>query len=335
MRSRFKPTPEQRAALRAQMARLQQPAASLELLRSVLPWSYFQPATVVCTPQSVHPDRFVLRAQLHSANGEERSYALKVYSDDFVARLWMYAKTLANRCEPKRNGLCLPIAYLAHERMLVFPWVAGRYLSEIVDERKQELLRMAAQLAADLHRLDVVPEPLTTPAMFVEETLARCERLENRWPQTRSLVQPLTDALQEALTCLRPASPCPVHGDLAAGQFLWTGDRLVLLDLDMFGYADPAYDVGHFLAQLERRCLWDSTVRSHASHWQACFRDAYFAAMPEVFPQNVTFYHGLTLARKIYTLCRTQREEWPSLVPKLAARARAALEEVAAAELAE
>jgi aminoglycoside phosphotransferase (APT) family kinase protein len=184
-------------------------------------------------------------------------------------------------------------------------------------------------LAADLHRLDVVSEPPTTADMFVEDTLARCERLQNRWPQTRDLVEPLTDALQEALTCVKAANPGPVHGDLAAGQFVWTGERLVLLDLDMFGYADPAYDAGHFLAQLERRCLWDSTVRANASHWMACFRDAYFAAMPEVSPHNVAFYHGLTLVRKIYTICRTQREQAPQLIPQLAAHARAALEEVA------
>ena len=56
---------------------------------------------------------------------------------------------------------------------------------------------------------------------------------------------------------------------IQALEMLRTGEvpknrRLVLLDLDMFGYSDPAYDAGHFLAQLERRCLLDLTVRAHA-----------------------------------------------------------------------
>src|SRR6266446_1913038 len=50
MRFRFKPTPEQRSALRAQLARLQQPAEVLAVLRSILP-ADFKSSAIVCTPQ--------------------------------------------------------------------------------------------------------------------------------------------------------------------------------------------------------------------------------------------------------------------------------------------
>src|SRR5207247_11052040 len=112
-------------------------------------------------------------------------------------------------------------------------------------------------------------------------------------PQTTELIDPLVSLLEAAVEQLDPAAPAPVHGDLAARQFLWTGDRLVLLDLDMFGYADPAYDAGHFLAQLERRCLIDRTVSPFAPEWLGSFQDAYFMACPEVSPRNVLFYRGL------------------------------------------
>jgi hypothetical protein len=152
--------------------------------------------------------------------------------------------------------------------------------------------------------------------------------LLNNWPQTARLIKPLMTVLEKASTFLDDDDPAPVHGDMAAGQFLWTGDRLVLLDLDMFGYTDPAYDAGHFLAQLERRCLLDLTVREHAREWLNSFRDAYLAAMPQVSPRNVWFYRGLTLIRKIYTLCRRQPVEGPILASRLAVRAQAALEAV-------
>src|SRR6266567_3622896 len=325
MRFRFKPNSEQRAGLRAQLARLQQPAAVLEVLRSVLPTD-FKPANVICTRECIHKDRFVLRAQVRSESGEECAYALKAYSDDFGERVWEHAQALAESMS-RNNGLCLPTTYLAHERLLIFPWVHGLFLSEIVDGRKPELLGQAARLAAGLHRLDLVPEELTTAQMLVDETRAWCERLRIRWPQAALSIEPLMEAVQEALPCLEPIQPAPVHGDMAAGQFLWTGDRLVLLDLDMFGYTDPAYDAGHFLAQLERRCLVDPTVREHAREWLACFRDAYLSAMPQVSPRNVSFYQGLTLVRKIYTIYRKQTADRARLAPQLAARARAALED--------
>ena len=368
MRFRFKPTFDQRAALRAQLARLLQPAAALEALRPVLPPD-FKPVNVICACEGIHKDRFVLRAQVRSDTGAERAYALKAYSDDFGGCVWEHAQRLAaclsgsrprNRAspvygyededegkmaervaqprpegnQPNRNGLCLPIAFLPQERLLIFPWVYGPFLSEIVDGRKPELLRQAARLAAGLHRLDLVPEKLTTAQMLVDETRAWCGRLRIRWPQAAPIVAPLMHALQEALPLLEPAEPAPVHGDMAAGQFLWTGERLVLLDLDMFGYTDPAYDAGHFLAQLERRCLVDPAVRANAREWLAAFSDAYLAAMPQVSPRNVWFYRGLTLLRKCYTICRREPVQWPRLVPQFAEHARAALEQVVAPELA-
>ena len=331
MRFRFKPTSEQRTALRAQLVRLEQPAAALEVLASVLP-ADFKPADVTCTVQSIHPDRFVTRIRLRSITGEERAYALKVYSDDFVERVWTHSQALARHHQPKKSGLCLASRYIPGERLLVFPWVEGQFLSEIIDERKPELLRQAAGLAADLHRLPIVPEELTTAQMLFEETRARSDRLRLRWPQTGPIIEPLMAALQETLPLLDPAEPAPVHGDMAARQFLRTGNRLVLLDLDMFGYADPAYDAGHFLAQLERRCLVDPSVQARAPQWLESFREAYFAAMPKVSPRNVSFYRGLTLIRKSYTICRRQPADWPRLVPQLADHARAALQEVASAE---
>jgi hypothetical protein len=327
MRSRFKPTSEQRSALRRQLVRLNQPAAALEILHAVVPGD-FKPTAATCALQSVHPDRFVTRVQLRSDTGEERSYALKAYADDFGRNVWDFAQTLAGHCRANLHGFCFPMAWLADERLLVFPWVDGLFLSDVVDGRKPELLRLAARLAAGLHRLPIVPERPTTAQMFVEEARARCDRLLIRWPQTAPIIEPLMTTLQEALRFLDPADLSPIHGDMAAGQFLWTGDRLVLLDLDMFGYTDPAYDAGHFLAQLERRCVVDSAVQSHRSEWLGSFRDAYFAAMPRVSPRNVSFYRGLTLLRKIYTICRREPAQWPQIVPQLAERAHAALQEV-------
>ncbi|HEY2951073.1 MAG TPA: aminoglycoside phosphotransferase family protein [Verrucomicrobiae bacterium] len=315
--------------MRAQLTRLQQPAAVAKILGAVLP-SDFQPAEAVCTMQKAHADRFTLRAQLRSESGEEHVFAVKVYSDDFGRQVWEHSQALAKHSLSSLHRLCLATRYLAEERALIFPWVNGPFLSEIVDDRKPELLRQAARLAADLHRLPIVAERRTTLRMILKETLGRCDRLRAQWPEAAPMVKPLLATLEEAANFLDPTPPALVHGDMAAGQFLWTVERLVLLDLDMFGYTDPAYDVGHFLGQLERRCLCDAPARAHAPEWLACFRDTYLAAMPQVSPRNVSFYHGLTLLRKIYTVVRTQPKEWPQLAPPLAARAQAALHEVVA-----
>ncbi len=331
MRFRFEPTVEQRTALRARLERLQQPALALEILRSSLP-AGFDPTRVVCTLQRAHADRFVMRVGLRSDAGEERAYALKAYADDFGRQVWAHSQALAPHHPGNHHELSLPMRYLPHEGLLVFPWTDGVFLREIVDSRTPELLRQAAGLAAFLHRLPLVPEQPTTAEVIAAEARAQCEALRDQWPETGPLVEPVMAAIAEAVATLDPAEPALVHGDLAAGQFLWTGERLVLLDLDMFGYADPAYDAGHFLAQLERRCLSDPALPAHAAQWSGCFRDAYLAAMPQVSPRNVSFYQGVTLARKIHTIRRNRISDWPRLVPRLAERALAALEAAASSE---
>jgi len=321
------PTDEQRAGLQAQFTRLQQPAATLGVLRSALP-SDLKPTDAICTVQKVRPGRFVLRVQARLNGVGERAYALKVYSDDTGRQVWAHSRALAEHYPPNGDGLCLAIHYVPQERLLIFPWVDGVSVSKLDDNRKAELLRRAARLAATLHRLPIVPEQITTAEMLVAEARARYERLRDCWPETSPIIESLLATLEGALTLLDPAEPAPVHGDLAAGQFLWTGERLVLLDLDRFGYADPAYDAGHFLAQLERRCLCHPALLAQADQSVSCFRDAYLTEMPQVSACNVAFYHGLALIRKIYNVCRRQPAEWPRLVPQLAVRARAALDEV-------
>ena len=327
MRFRYDPTAEQHARLQAQLTRLQEPTAVLEVLRSAVP-ADAEATDAVCTLQKVRSDRFVLRVQVRSNGVGQRGYALKVYSDDFGRQVWAHSRTLAEHYPSNHDGLCLASHYIPQERVLIFPWVDGVCLSKLDDDRKPELLRRAARLTATLHRLGIVPEQPTTAEMLVAEARARYGRLHHCWPETSQIIEPLLATLEGALSLLDPADPAPVHGDLAAGQFLWAGERLVLLDLDMFGYTDPAYDVGHMLAQLERRCLCHPALMAHADHWVACFRDAYLAEMPQVSPCNVAFYRGLTLVWKIYNVCRRQPAEWHRLVPQFALRARAALDEV-------
>lgn len=329
MRIRPPATREQRRALRATLARIQQPEVALEIARSCLDTG-IEPESVVCTLQSSHPDRFVLLVRLRSAAGEDLGCALKVYADDFGEQMWALAQSMKEQDPANHTGLCLPRRYLPEERTLVFPWVDGVRLSDIVDDRKPELLRRAAVLTAELHRTPPNGLPTLTTEAIVDETLDRCIRLQSSWPTMGAALIPLMRLLEEAASVLDPARPALIHGDLAAGQFLWTGDRLVLLDLDTAGKSDPAYDVGHFLGQLERRCVRDLTLPAHAKRWLACFRDAYGATGREVSWRNASFYQGVTLLRKMYTVSHRYPIEGRRLAARLGERARAAFEGVVA-----
>ena len=97
----------------------------------------------------------------------------------------------------------------------------------------------------------------------------------------------------------------------------------------MLGYADPAYDAGHFLAQLERRVVVDGTPSAQGDRWLGAFQDAYLAAQPRVSLRNMAFYRALTLVRKMSTL-RRRGVSGGGVFHELARRASAALEQMAA-----
>jgi hypothetical protein len=331
MRIRPQASKEQRRELRAALVRLQWPEVALEVVRRCLPPG-FEPASVTCNLQSAHPDRFVVHVRVLSAAGEERSYAVKVYCDDFGGDMWGLARALAGRRPSSSDRLCEPLRYLPEERALVFPWVDGTRLSDIVDERKLALLRRAAVLAADFHRARPTPAPLLTPETVVADAVERSRRLQDRCPALEPTLRELIGLLEGAVAELDPQPPTMIHGDMAAGQFLWTGERLVLLDMDTIARGDPAYDIGHFLGQLERRCVLDASLPPHAGEWLSCFRAAYPAEALGVSWRNVSFYQGVTLFRKMYTLAVRDPIEGPWLAARLAERARAALQGVGPSE---
>jgi phosphotransferase family enzyme len=327
----FRPTDEQRAALRSRLERLQQPQTMLEVVRRGLP-NDLAPTTIdSCELVSAHPDRAVLQVRVRVDSRGPRTYAVKIYSDDIVEGVWRLTRAMAGRdAGDEDDGMCLPIGFVPAEQTLISPWIDGTLLTEVPHARKRELLQRASAVTATLHQLAVAPEPPTTISTLLDETGARCDRMRTRWPEAVLLAEPLLDALRHAATSLDPAEPAPVHGDLGGAQFLWTGGRLVLFDWDRFGYTDPAFDVGHFLAQLDRICIVDPQQQAYAREWTASFTRAYFAAMPRVSRPNVEFFRAMTLVWKIHTICRVQPGAWPQLVPRLALAAHAALDARAA-----
>src|SRR5262245_21778892 len=105
MRRRFKPTWEQRRAVKENIIRLVQPGRVLDVLRRAGVFEDIRPTDADFRLESVHPDRFVLRAALHSNGTIARTYALKVYADDFVERVWEHCRALASAAAPTNDAL--------------------------------------------------------------------------------------------------------------------------------------------------------------------------------------------------------------------------------------
>lgn len=157
----------------------------------------------------------------------------------------------------------------------------GGAIAHLVLPEKE--LRLTARALASLHTSRVQP-PQNAPRTGAKEAKRALERarLIAGWNSKQAdEVQRLAKELAERLTAAVPESYRPAHGGFKASQLLFHSHRVFVVDFDGFCLADPALDVGYFLAYLRPSGLW--YAKQGACQWfkQAAtlFRDTYREAM--------------------------------------------------------
>lgn len=129
-------------------------------------------------------------------------------------------------------------------------------------------------------------------------------------PEVGNHMIQLSEALSAWLDTLDPwgATTCLVHGDCKPAQFLIQDGRVALLDFDHCGMADPAVDVGTFLATLQQRTV-EQTLKDRGrlapgTAWmpelKQRFLEAYCSASgsPSGFLHRAAWYEAVGLLRK-------------------------------------
>jgi aminoglycoside phosphotransferase (APT) family kinase protein len=129
-------------------------------------------------------------------------------------------------------------------------------------------------------------------------------------PELSNAIIQLADALSAWLGTLDQwgATLCLVHGDCKPAQFLINQQQVVLLDFDHCGMADPAVDVGTFLATLQqmkvKQTIKNRGKPAQCTNWmpdlKRQFLEAYCSASgyPSGFSQRAAWYEAVGLLRK-------------------------------------
>lgn len=149
----------------------------------------------------------------------------------------------------------------------------------------EEELRLTARALARLHTSAVHPSE-TTPRTGAKEAKRARERaalIAKHTPEKAAEVQSLANQLAERLSALQPEAYRPAHGGFKASQLLFHSHRAFVVDFDGFCLADPALDVGYFLAYLRPSGLWYHSLgmRQWFESAASLFRDTYRQAMLE------------------------------------------------------
>jgi aminoglycoside phosphotransferase (APT) family kinase protein len=204
-------------------------------------------------------------------------------------------------------------AHLPELSVVVQEYVAGVRLDEMLGlpgPPPERAFRWAAVALAALHRQPVVSARMRDVDKELARFAARGRRVAEVDPVTGTALVELGTRLAATARDIPPGVVGLVHGDCKPSQFLLRdGREVVLLDLDSCGQADPAGDVGTFLATLRQHTLRRVLARratAAEARAQAALAEAFLdeyveaaggAAAAEL-RQRIAWYEAVALERK-------------------------------------
>ncbi len=194
-----------------------------------------------------------------------------------------------------------PIGLIVHWHLWLQRKVPGDVVSSVLDrEDAPEIVGHVADALVKIHqsavkptRLHTLTDELATLHHSIGKVIARNPHLESR-------LESILERCRK-LAALIPQSPFRgIHRDFYADQIILNGERLYILDFDMFTAGDPALDAGNFLGHLTEQSL---RTWGHPHGLTACehaFQERFLQRSAHCREEAVQAYAVLTLVRHIF-----------------------------------
>lgn len=261
----------------------------------------------------------------------ERRCVMRLTTDDaFEAVVKFYTE---DRFEAAQRGpLTFTSGGLLHvARMLgqsrrhhtiAFEWLPGRPFDEVVRDPMLSLhqVESVGEALAALHSHEVFGLPDRELRDEASDLVAACEALAAVCPVVAEPATWIATTICADLERER-AQRRPTHGDFYAKQVVMSDEKVGILDLDRVARADPASDIGTFVAHLERSVVCGEMSRQRAENVSAALLDGYSRAAPSYAPERIAPYVAANLVKLAIEPFRYFEPDWPDRVVALVERA--------------
>jgi len=214
---------------------------------------------------------------------------------------------------------------------LLVSWLPGKSLSSAIESGQATpcaTLEACGRAIAKLHNLQTAKLATrskddeiraviqqTKDFSYVQESLAA---------KYHRLSKQCTNAIPERLS-----TSVPTHGDFHVGQLLVDGKRVSVVDLDNVAQGYAAYDLGNFIASLERANLLGTIGEDEKERFVAAFLDGYQRETKDFIDHRaVRIYAVSGLLRLIHEPFRHRTPDWQNQQETMLERADAILAEV-------
>ena len=195
----------------------------------------------------------------------------------------------------------LPVAAIPSLSMWLQAWVDGRDGWSLLADR--DAIRHADAIATALHQLHQSRAPIRKHHSLQDELAILAKRLAAAAatsPMLATRVRRLESDCNELGAKQGPRPLCTAHRDFYPDQLLERKGKVYLLDLDLACNADPAIDLGNYVAHVQERDLRRyGEPRRHAAFCERFVATYAALAGDSGLEDAVEIYRVLTLARHV------------------------------------
>ncbi|MGH9148168.1 MAG: glycosyltransferase [Vicinamibacterales bacterium] len=194
-----------------------------------------------------------------------------------------------------------PIGLVVRWHLWLQRKVPGDVVSLVLDrDDAPEIVGRVADALAKIHQSAVKPTRLHTLTDELGTLHHSIGKVIARNPHLESRLEGILEGCRN-LAAVIPQSPLRgIHRDFYADQVILSGERLYVLDFDMFAAGDPALDAGNFLGHLTEQSL---RTWGHPRGLAACehaFQERFLQRSGHCREEAVQAYAVLTLVRHIF-----------------------------------
>jgi Phosphotransferase enzyme family len=293
------------------------------------------------TPIRYRPgQRHVLRYDALNDQQAARMTFAKLYTGDNGVRAFQVATSVANWLAESGRGMSAlrPLAYIAEDGVILYPQVVGTPLSQQLRQPSPAMARHLRVIGTALQALHQAPSALAGELKvnsFAAEIKAIARAAEHIHPLLPAVGAQIDAILEQARVLHEELPNEPLtfaHGDLKADHVWVTADGLTLIDFDTCYLADPAIDLGKFLADLQWWYVADDQPGGAATCTQA--QDEFLAGYAEggTPPERMLrarLYEALVLVKMTVRRVRLFDPDWAARTTRLIAHADALLARLA------
>lgn len=260
--------------------------------------------------------RFVARVASTSGEG---AVVLKLYAGE--TSITAYANSRAfNSC----GVLRVPRPLGAHARYgaLGLEWLEGTPLDNLLaHSNSYDVLERVGEALAELHAQQ--PQGLRRPLPEFElQTLLEIARgLEDIAPREAARVETLANKIVNCLARIETPQR-PIHGDFYSSQILSADGNISILDFDEAVWGNPVWDLGNFIAHVERKFLGSDDAPSRMLEIKSALLEGYGrAGGPPVSKAALAVFTAASLLKLTHDPFRRREDNWRSQTTAILERA--------------